>query len=218
MILKVMKLKKVLLIGDSIRKGYDKYVKRSLSGVAEVYYPEENCRFTTYILKNIPVWKGQLEIEDADLVHWNAGLWDNLIMVDGEHLISLKDYSRNVERICKMIKHYFPSAKMIFATSTPVLEDMFKGDVKRLNKDIEAYNTAAAEIVKRYGGEINDLYALMKSAPAEYHSDSTHWYTKGGTELITEQVINSIEKALNIKGKALDYNALFSKETDIVGI
>ena len=32
-------MKKIVLIGDSIRMGYDKYVKMALEGVAEVYYP-----------------------------------------------------------------------------------------------------------------------------------------------------------------------------------
>ena len=31
--------------------GYDKYVKEALAGAAEVYYPEENCRFAEYVLR-----------------------------------------------------------------------------------------------------------------------------------------------------------------------
>ena len=46
-------MKKIILIGDSIRQGYDKYVKMAFEGVAEVYYPTDNCRFTTYILRHI---------------------------------------------------------------------------------------------------------------------------------------------------------------------
>ena len=37
-------MKKIVLIGDSIRMGYCEYVKNSLRDVAEVYYPPENCR------------------------------------------------------------------------------------------------------------------------------------------------------------------------------
>ena len=44
-------MKKVILIGDSIRMGYDKYIKASLEGEAEVFYPSENCRFATYVLR-----------------------------------------------------------------------------------------------------------------------------------------------------------------------
>ena len=38
-------MKKVLLLGDSIRMGYDKYVTEQLAGEAEVLFPSENCRF-----------------------------------------------------------------------------------------------------------------------------------------------------------------------------
>lgn len=38
-------MKKILILGDSIRQGYDKYVKMSFQDVAEVYYPGDNCRF-----------------------------------------------------------------------------------------------------------------------------------------------------------------------------
>ena len=31
-------MKKIVLLGDSIRMGYDKYVKEALADVAEVYY------------------------------------------------------------------------------------------------------------------------------------------------------------------------------------
>ena len=52
-----MKRKKVLLIGDSIRMGYDKYVKNYLSDSCEVYYPKDNCRFAQYTLRHLSDWK-----------------------------------------------------------------------------------------------------------------------------------------------------------------
>ncbi|MDD4690036.1 MAG: hypothetical protein PHE51_09860 [Eubacteriales bacterium] len=211
-------MKKILLIGDSIRGGYDKYVKLSFDGVAQVYYPSENCRFTTYIIRNIFEWKNDICCgDDVDLVHWNAGLWDDLIVLDGKHHVSIDVYKENIERICNLIKILFPKAKMIFATSTPVQEELFV-DYKRYNKDTEEYNAAAIDIIKKYGGEINDLYGLLKDAPKEYHSDRTHFYTKEATEIITNQVVKHIEKSLDIKGKKLDYQALFSEKDDIVGL
>ena len=44
-------MKNVLLIGDSIRIGYGKAVKRTLEGKANVYFPTENCRFASYVLR-----------------------------------------------------------------------------------------------------------------------------------------------------------------------
>ena len=70
-------MKNVILIGDSIRMGYDKYVKNYLADSCEVYYPKDNCRFTQYVLRNTHAWVEESGFgEDTDLVHWNVGLWD----------------------------------------------------------------------------------------------------------------------------------------------
>ncbi len=46
-------MKKIILIGDSIRQGYDKYVKLAFENTAQVYYTNDNCRFTTYIIRHL---------------------------------------------------------------------------------------------------------------------------------------------------------------------
>jgi len=211
-------MKKILLIGDSIRKGYDRFIKLAFEGIAEIFYPEENCRFSSYVLRNLYDWKIELNCgDDVDLVHWNAGLWDDLVMIDGRHHTSLEVYKDNIDRICNLIKILFPKAKMIFATSTHVQEHLYTV-YKRYNKDTEMYNQAAVEIVKKHDGEINDLYALTKNVPVEYHSDLTHYYTKDGTRVIANQVIACIEKCIGVKAKSLDYDALFSDSDNIVGL
>ena len=152
-------MKNILLIGDSIRQGYDKYVKAAFEGVAGVFYPNENCRFSTYIIRNLCEWKKEYVPDvEIDLIHWNAGLWDGLIMQDGMPLVDIEEYKKNIERICKMIKLLFPCAEMIFATSTPVQEHLFAGTgFERFNKTTEEYNAAAVKIVMSYGGKINEF-------------------------------------------------------------
>lgn len=211
---------KILLLGDSIRQGYDKYVKMAFEDIAEVYYPSENCRFTAYMLRHLTEWVDQLQCgNDVDLVHWNAGLWDDLILIDGLPHIPINVYGEYVERICKMLQVLFPKSKIVFATSTAVREELFGGfKVKRYNRDTEKYNEVAAEVVKRCGGTINDLYSLSKDAPVEYHSDQTHYYTMEGTRLFADQVISCIENELEIKAKALDYEELFKDRKDICGM
>ena len=212
-------MKKVLLLGDSIRQGYCEYVKMSLSDVAEVYYPNTICAFTGYIIRYLFAWKNELKIgEDVDLVHWNAGLWDALRMPDGMPHTLLKHYEENVERICNMIELMFPNAKMIFATSTPVQEHLFTPPIVRYNLDTKQYNKSAVEIVKNHNGYINDLYTLLANAPVEYHSDRTHYSSKEGTRIITEQVVKSIENVLGINGKKLNYDELFKKQENIIGL
>lgn len=211
-------MKKILLIGDSIRQGYDKYIKMMFDGVAEVYYPAENCRFSTYIVRSLHEWKDKLACgDDVDLIHWNAGLWDDLRLLDGEPLVTLEDYARNVERIYSLMELLFPKAKIIFATSTPVQEELFT-TCKRYNAETERYNAEAVRISLAHGASINDLYATVKDMPKSYYSDLTHLYTKDGTALVTEQVRRSIESVLAIKGADLDYEELFSKKRDVLGV
>lgn len=202
------------MIGDSIREGYDSYTKKALEEVAEVFYPDENCRFTAYILRNLTEWKAWYQWpEDIDLIHWNAGLWDLIRLLDGKNHTPLPVYQEYVERICKTMKLLFPKAKIVFATCTPVIESLHQEcSLKRSNAEVEAYNAAAVEIVQRYGASVNDLYSLMASAPESYHSDMTHYYTKEGTKLLTEQVVGCIEKELGIQGKKLDYDRLFEEK------
>ncbi len=154
---------------------------------------------------------------DIDLVHFNAGLWDDLIMLDGKPHTSIDMYEENIDRICTILKIMFPHAKLIFATSTPVQEELF-GELKRYNKDTEAYNAVATAVVKKHGGYINDLYAITKDMPKSYYSDLTHLYTKDGTKLLTEQVVKIIEDVLNIKGNKLDYDELFADNKRALGV
>ena len=211
-------MKKVLLIGDSIRLGYDKYVKLALKEKAEVIYPTENCRSSAYVLRSMFFWNEWLKLdEDIDVIHWNAGLWDCLRLLDGKHLIPLDQYKENIERICFHFKKWFPKAKIIFATSTPVQEELF-GECKRLNKDIEMYNDVACKIVKGQGGYIDDLYTVMNNYPISYHSDGTHYYTKEGTEVITNAVLESICEQLNTAVPKLDFDKCYNPVDGFLGL
>ena len=195
-------MKKILLLGDSIRMGYDKYVKLALEDVAQVHYPVANCRFSSFLLRHLQEWVEETGYGDeTDLVYWNAGLWDTLLLADGLPHIPLDVYEANVDRICRQLQLLAPT-----------------GPFKRKNKDTKRYNAAAAEIVKRHGGQVDDLYTLAENAPTSYHSDQTHFYTKEGKQLFTEHVVATLENALNIKGKPLDFDALFTETKDIVGM
>ena len=203
--------KKILLLGDSIRVGYDKYVRMAFEDAAEVFYPETNCMHTANIIRSLYDWKeGRNWADDMDLVHWNAGLWDDLIMIDGKPLIKIDVYRENIGRISDMISMLFPEAKVIFATSTPVREELFT-TYKMYNRNTEEYNRTACEAVIAHGGSINDLYSLLRDVPPEFHSDRTHFSTKAATELITNHTVGIIEKALDIEAKMPDFDALFNE-------
>lgn len=211
-------MKKVLLLGDSIRQGYEKYVDIAFEDTAQVFYPKDCGRFAAYTLRYIGIWKAQLKCGDVDLIHWNAGLWDCLRMGDDLPHTELPVYQNYLHRVCLAIERLFPNAQQVFATSTAVREERFTGVLKRFNADIEAYNAAAIEVVTQHGAKINDLYAVTKNAPEDVYSDSTHFNTKAGTQLVTQPVIACVEQTLGIQAKPLDFDRMFSEQTDIIGI
>lgn len=213
-------MKKVLLVGDSIRKGYDQYVKCALKDKCEVYYPDTNCRFAQNVLRCISDWKKQLKLgDDVDVVHWNAGLWDTLIQYEDGCLTPPEYYEYFVDKICKRIKVLFPNAKVIFATSTPVLEHKFTNPkvACRKNSDIEIYNEIAAKKVKEHGFMVNDLYALIKDVPESYFSDMVHLYTPDGTQLLTNAVVKAIGEALGENYGEFTLSD-YQEVTDILGL
>jgi hypothetical protein len=211
-------MKKVVLLGDSIRQGYDKYVKLAFEGEVQVYSPEENSRFAAYALRQLALWRKQMGCgSDVDLVHWNVGLWDCLILTDGLPLTPIEVYRDYLLRIHTVLKKMFPNAQQVFATSTKVQEHLF-GVYKRRNCDIAAYNETAIQALAPLGVQIDDLNRVTADLPAECWSDSTHFNTRAGAQPLTEQVVACIEETLGVKGRSLDYDALFTKQTDIVGI
>lgn len=212
-------MKKVILLGDSIRQGYEKYVKLAFEGRVNIYSPQDCCRFSSYLLRCLTQWKVEMDCgNDVDLVHWNAGLWDCLLMPDGERHTDIEVYGKYLQRIHAVLKRIFPEAKQVFATSTAVLEERYVGYYRRFNRDIEAYNAMAIKVLEPLGVQINDLYDLTKDIPEEYHSDMTHFNTKEGARLLADQVISCIEDNLDVQASPVDYDSLFAKQTDIVGL
>ena len=199
--LKGKPLPKVVLLGDSIRIGYDRYVRDALFGQAEVLFPGENCAFAQNVLRRVNLWKDDGKWgNDVVLVHWNAGLWDCLHL-DGEGpLTPLPVYRDFLTRIHRRLRRHFPAARLIFATSTPVIEEGYTNPslYARFNTEIEAFNAAAREALEPVGETIDDLYVVMAQAPNDEHSDMTHWYTPAGTKRIGDAVLASVCAALGI--------------------
>lgn len=215
-------MKKIMLIGDSIRMGYDKYVAMALEGQAQVYYPKDNCRFTQYVLRHFQDWVKESGFgEDTDLVHWNVGLWDLAELFEDGPITPIEWYEQYIHRICRRIRRLCPKAKIVFATSTPVDEAKYepaRWRFYRSNETIRKYNEAAIRAVKEHGVAVNDLYGLMEHVPAHFFSDKTHYYTKEATELMTNRVLDVIRDQIGLEGKRLDYTHLFGASSDDIGM
>ena len=213
-------MKKIILFGDSIRLGYEHYVKDSFEGLAEVYKAQDTCAFSQYMLRWVNEWKRKEGYpDDIDLVHWNVGLWDVLRILDDGTFTTPDYYAQTLQRLEKRLRILFPKAKQVFALSTSVIEEAYEPPYQRYNKDIELFNKIAVETLSPLGVEINDLYTITKDAPKSCRSDMTHFYTPDGITLVGGKVVDVICKQLDIpRSKIKDISAkvpMLSKE--IVG-
>lgn len=193
-------MKKIVLLGDSIRLGYEAYVREALSGVAEFYSPNENCRFAQYFFRYVHEWKaiGNWP-DDVDIVHWNTGLWDALRLLGDEPLTPTPFYADTIARIDRRLRRLFPGAKMIFATSTSVNEAGFAGlNHERRNAEIAERNEAAIRALADTDTVINDLYTLSLSLPEGAHSDATHFNNAEGCRYMGSFVTCALAKELGI--------------------
>ena len=190
-------MKNIYLIGDSIRfgapgsPGYGVYVKEKLEGIANVYAPEENCRFAQHTLRYLHEGASNVDKEKIDIVHWNNGLWDVLRLFGDEPLTDIETYGIMLKRVYKRIKFLFPNAKVIFALSTAVIEEWGNADFFRYNSEIKQYNNKACEVMNELGVQVNDLYSLSAEFDNSLHSDWVH-YNEKGSQLLADAVVEKL--------------------------
>ena len=206
-------MKKVILLGDSIRFGYAKYVQTALVESADVMHPDSSCMFAEYTLRFVHEWKKNHQWpDDVDLVHWNVGLWDALELFGDAPLTSLAYYEEVIGRLNKRLRMLFPKAKMVFATSTAVQEELYWDEFRRHNATIEAYNAAALRALAGTDTVINDLYALTSGCPASCYSDVTHFNCRDGVQLVGNQVVAAICQQLDIEAVPVDMDRFVREE------
>jgi len=194
-------MKKITLIGDSIRMGYEPTVRKELEGVADVWAPESNCQHTVNVLLHFNEW---VVLRKPDILHMGAGAWDvrNVLRGVPGNIVPLEAYRANVARLLGLAKR-FVNEKVIWATITPMnIAQNFEthaptGHPGRTEGDIELYNAAAVEECRAAGVEVNDLYAVVQANhPNVIRSKDGVHYTPEGSVVLGKQVANVIRKHL----------------------
>ena len=180
-------MKKVVLLGDSIRLiGYGSKVKELLGEDYDVFNPDDNCRFIKYTLRFIFDYYDQ--IKDADIIHWNNGLWDICrLHDDGLPFTSIEEYVENILRVAKILKNITPN--VIFATTTPVRYE----NIYNRNEDIDHYNEIIIPKLKELGIIINDLGSLLKTDIYKYITDDNIHLSLDGIDVCSKEVIRYIK-------------------------
>lgn len=183
-------LPNVLLEGDSITRGYYPAVEKDLSGVANVYL------FATSACSGDPRLPGQLrDYFNMMGLHFAVEHFNN-----GMHGWGYSDaqYAAGLPKMIAALKAGAPGAKLIWTTTTPLLQDGATpggpGTGTATNVRIDARNRMAAAVMRRDGIPTDDQHALMLKHQ-DLHRGDVH-YTEAGYAVAAEQVATSIRAAL----------------------
>ena len=147
-----LKLPRVLLIGDSVSRGYTQPTRKVLAGKANVHRAPANCGPTASGLKNLDVWLGEGK---WDVIHFNFGIHDRATPP--------ADYVKRLEEIVGRLEK--TGAKLIWASTTPIPDNPAQ---KQTAASIVEKNALAAEVMKKHGIPTDDLFGAMTPRLAEF--------------------------------------------------
>ena len=179
-------LPEVLLIGDSIRAGYQPFVEEALRGSA--------------VRANLDGW---LRVRRYDLVHLNCGLHDLARRPATEPSVPLAEYRDNLQAIFARFAEL--GVPVVWATTTPV-DEVRHHRIKpfdRLEADVTAYNAAAVDIARALELPVDDLYGVAVARGWTDHltDDGVH-FTEKGYRLLGGAVAGAVRAALAGEGLA----------------
>ncbi len=181
-------LPRVLLIGDSITRGYFGGVEQALEGKA-------NCaRLTTSRCICDPVFFDELKMVLAqysfDVIHFNNGLhgWG----------YTEAQYRKAFPEFLEALQRGNPKARLIWATTTPVR----RSDTEHLDEQtdrVRERNKIALEFIRPMGLAVDDLFALTVDHADYFGSDGVH-FNNQGREAQVKQVAGAIAEQLTDHG------------------
>ncbi|MBR6748385.1 MAG: SGNH/GDSL hydrolase family protein [Clostridia bacterium] len=187
-------MKKVMLLGDSIRMLTQERVQEKLGAAFYVWAPEENCRDTSNTLLHIRNYLNACP--NPDIIHWNNGLWDTAIVYDDDgNFTPIDRYRENLRRILRQLTG--AGAVILFASTTPVRPEKAVRRSPLLsrheNADIMRYNAAAREVMRGAGIPVNDLWQVIAGREETLlRTDDMIHPTEEGIELLAEQIAETI--------------------------
>lgn len=178
----------VMLLGDSIRIGYQAVVQRELTGRAEIWWPDENGAHTAHTLARLDTW---LDGRQPAVIHLNCGLHDLWREPDDQLRHSEAVYATNLAAVLDRLRQ--TAAVVVFALTTPVDQTRQVtsnyGRIVRYDADVPRYNDLARRLCEARGVVVNDLYGVVEQAGRDglIGADGVH-YSPAGCEVLGRAV------------------------------
>jgi lysophospholipase L1-like esterase len=174
------KLPRVLLIGDSVSRGYTQATRKALAGKANVHRAPANCGPTASGVKNIDVWLGDGK---WDVIHFNFGIHDRST--------PLADYTQRLEQLVERIQK--TGARLVWASTMPIPDDPTKGQTAA---SIVERNQAAAALMKQRQIAVDDLFTAVTPHLSEIQNPNDVHFNARGYDFLGEAVARAIETTL----------------------
>lgn len=178
------RLPNVLLLGDSITRGYYDPVEELLAGKANVYlFATSAAVGADMLLEQIRAYAKMVDIRFA-VVHLNNGMHGRTY--------SEAEYRAGYPAFVATVQRQWPAAHCILATTTPIRMD---DDDSPANARIVERNVIASEDGAKAGCSIDDQHGLMLHHQ-DLHDGNVH-YTADGSRVQAQQVAALVLQALS---------------------
>ena len=189
-------MKQVVLIGDSIRMGYQPVVEAALRGLAAVWGPRDNGGDSANVLAHLDEWVIRRQ---PDIVHLNAGLHDIKRPFGARrNQVPIDQYRASLEAIFRRMGEE-TEAVLIWAKTTPVNQAWHheRKGFDRFEADVEAYNGVAVDLARAMAVPVNDLPRTVLDVGRDtvLAPDGVH-FTPRGYNLLGKAVANCIRPIL----------------------
>ena len=179
-------MKKIILLGDSIRLSYQNRVSELLGSDYTVWGPDDNGRFASYTLRMLYDYREVLK--GADLIHFNCGLWDMCDLFGDGPFTPMEVYVDQMVRIAKILKTYAPV--VVFAATTPPSPKMWGHDIQR----VRAYNAAVMAALEPLGILFDDLFTPVAEDIDRMISEDYLHASPYGVEVLANRVADCVKK------------------------
>ena len=178
-------LPRVLLVGDSITRGYFDAVEKHLAGKAYC------ARLTTSKCVSDPTFNDDLQLMlkqyKFSVIHFNNGLHGWGYTED--------QYRDGLANTVAAVKEHAGDAKFIWATTTPVREKSDLATFAEKTDRVKVRNKLASEIMAEQQVTTDELFELVKDHADWTSGDGVH-FNAGGNEALAKQVAESVMQHL----------------------
>lgn len=180
----------ILIIGNSITRGYTPKVEPAFEGRAYVgRISNSKCLGDPALFDEL---ESVLKHNKFDIIHFNNGLHG------AEY--SEEEYDKAFPKLIKLLRKYQPDAKLIWATTTPVRQSEGMTGFADFTERVKERNKIAMKHIAKDGNiMVDDLWGTVIDHPEYYAGgDGTH-PVDAGWEALAAQVTKVLNQVLEGK-------------------